>query len=486
MIYDTPTLDAGLVNDLEELDRLRAELGAQVGGGGAWLDGLRRQWRASSAESSIEIEGFSVPADDRVALVSGDNPPDPTDDDRMALACYARAMDHVGVMADDPDFRWVDRVVLDLHFDACSSRRDRAPGRYRCSGIEVTRPGGGPPAYVGPPFDEVPGLMTEVVDWLEEGDLDAHVAVRGAMAHLHVVSVHPFRDGNGRISRIVQSLVLARGGPLAPELISIEEYLGRTTEDYYAVLQEVQGGSYLPTRDARPWVRFCVTAHIDQARRRLDQIADASRRWSFIEGLIDARGWPDRLVIALEQSLAGGVDRASYAAEAGVSAPTASNDLRRLLDAGLIEQRGKGRSTMYFASESLIRDVRSDAWRCQRLRDRGVPGVELEGEPDRVVRVEHGAQGGRDVVATDAAVREGLADDDATCSGVVAQSARAHDRVVQAARGQRGVGVALRLQVDAEVVVAVGAALARARGVEPEEIAEITRVNAARAFGLER
>ena len=67
--------------------------------------------------------------------------------------------------------------------------------------------------------------MDEVVEWLEHGDLDAHVAVRAAMAHLHVVSVHPFRDGNGRISRIVQSLVLARQGLLAPEFSSIEEYL---------------------------------------------------------------------------------------------------------------------------------------------------------------------------------------------------------------------------------------------------------------------
>jgi hypothetical protein len=57
--------------------------------------------------------------------------------------------------------------------------------------------------------------------------------------------------------------------------------------------------------------------------------------------LVKRRGWPDRLVIALEQSLFGGVDRASYAAEADVSPQTASNDLRRLLDAGFVVQRGK-------------------------------------------------------------------------------------------------------------------------------------------------
>lgn len=70
------------------------------------------------------------------------------------------------------------------------------------------------------------------------------------------------------------------------------------------------------------------------------------------------RGWPDRLVIALEQCIFTGVDRASYTAEAKVSAPTASNDLGRLLDAGLVVQRGKGRNTRYVGSEGLHADLR--------------------------------------------------------------------------------------------------------------------------------
>lgn len=357
MLYATPSITHALARQLTELDKLRDRLGDQAGSAGPWLGTLRRQWRASSAESSIEIEGFHVPEGERVAVASGDEPLDPNDDDRMALSCYARAMDHVGVLSDDPAFRWVDRVILDLHFDACYFQKDKDPGQYRRRGIEVTSPSGGPPAYVGPAYEEVPALMGEVVQWLEHGDLEAHVAIRAAMAHLHVVSVHPFRDGNGRISRIVQSLVLAREGLLGPEFVSIEEYLGRNTEAYYAALQKVQGGTYQPERDASTWVRFCIQAHIDQASRRLTQIAEAGARWSFLEQLVEQRNWPDRLVIALEQSLFQGVDRASYAREADIAAPTASNDFRRLLDAGLVVQRGSGRVTRYVASDNLRRDL---------------------------------------------------------------------------------------------------------------------------------
>jgi Fic family protein len=358
MIYRTPPNNKTLARELAQLDELRKRLGDQASVAGPWLGSLRRQWRAASAESSIEIEGFRVSADETLAVASGNEPLHPKDEDRMALSSYARAMDHVGVMSDDPTFRWVERVVLDLHFDACYFQKDNDPGRYRRGGIEVTSPRGGPPAYVGPPHEEVPALMAEVMGWLDHGDVDTHVAVRAAMAHLHLVSVHPFRDGNGRISRILQSLVLAREGLLAPEFVSIEEYLGRNTDAYYATLQKVQGGSYQPERDAAPWVRFCIQAHLEHARHRLAQLAEAGRRWSFLEELVERRHWPDRLVIALEQSSFQGVDRASYAAEADVSAPTASNDFRRLVDAGLVVQQGKGRTTRYVASESLRGDLR--------------------------------------------------------------------------------------------------------------------------------
>lgn len=358
VLFATPQPTPDLAARLAELDDLRRRIGDRAGAAaGPWLGSLRRQVRAASAESSIEIEGYRVPPDEQVGLVSGDRTPDPDDADRMALSCYGRAMDHVGVMAADPGFRWVERAILDLHFDACYFQKDKDPGQYRRGGIEVTAPEGGPAAYVGPPPEQVRDLMAEVVAWLDGGDLEAHVVVRAAMAHLHVVSVHPFRDGNGRISRIVQSLVLARDGLVAPELGSIEEYLHRYTDAYYAMLREVQGGSYQPGRDASSWIEFCVTAHIDQAHRRLRLIDEAGARWSVLERIVERHGWPDRMATALEQSVFGRADRGAYAEEADVSLATASTDFRRLLDAGWVTQRGKGRSTRYEASPALRAEV---------------------------------------------------------------------------------------------------------------------------------
>lgn len=352
MIFSLPRLEQSLLDKLDELEALRHTLERGMQTRGRWMGSLRRQIRASSIESSTSIEGFSVSPEEALALTSGRLIAEPGDEDRQAVACYSRAMVHVGTMAVDPEFRWLDRVILDLHFDACYFQRDKDPGLWRTGPIGVTGADGSL-EYRGPEAGDVVGLMEEVLSWLAEDDLEADVFVRAAMAHLNVISVHPFRDGNGRIARIVQSLVLARGGLGSPEFFSIEEYLGGHTHEYYAALRETQGGSYQPDRDATRWIAFCLDAHIAQAQRRLAQIEQAAVRWQRLEELVSQRGWPERVVIALEQTLLGGTDRSRYADEADVSPATASADLRRALDAGLFEQRSRGRSSSYLASDEL-------------------------------------------------------------------------------------------------------------------------------------
>lgn len=355
MLFATPPIEGPLRRRLDELADLRQRLGSETGRPLRWMGTLRRLVRATAVESSTSIEGYSVSPEEALALVNGDEQPG-GDESRLAVASYGRAMRHVAAMAADPRFRWSERVLLDLHFDACEFQTDKGPGLWRSGPVSVTGPGGRI-AYRAPDADEVPNLMGEVADWLERGDLDAPAVVRAAMAHLHVVAVHPFRDGNGRVARITQSLVFAREGLVSFEFASIEEYLGERTQDYYDVLEQTQGGSYKPERSALHWVEFCVEAHIDQAQRRLTQIAAAATRWTALEALAESRNLPDRMVIALEQALAGATDRGRYANEAGVSAATASADLRRLVDAGLIFQRGLGPSSRYLAADALHREI---------------------------------------------------------------------------------------------------------------------------------
>ncbi|MGK2878000.1 MAG: Fic family protein [Solirubrobacterales bacterium] len=347
-LFASPEIDSETRDLLAEADYLRARIGVTVSSPERWVRELRRQAEAEAYAGSTEIEGFRVGAD-RVAPVVGGALPESRNEE--ALACYAHAMRHVGAMATDPRFEWSWRVVLDLHFDACSFQPEKHPGVQREKPVSVTS-GDRRTAYSAPDASQLDLLSREFVTWLQ-ASAALHPLVAGAMAHLQLVSLHPFEDGNGRISRIVQSLVLAQRGETVAELGSIEPYLARNTADYYRVLESVQGGSWSPGRDASEWLKFCLRAQVEEAARCELTIAEAGRRWAVLDKLVAARDWPDRLAIALERALVTACDRSGYAAEAGVSNPTATNDLRRLVDAGLLESVGAARSTRYVASEDL-------------------------------------------------------------------------------------------------------------------------------------
>jgi Fic family protein len=152
---------------------------------------VRRVLGARAIQGSNSIEGYDVSVEDALAAIGGDEPSEASGDDWNAVSGYRRAMTYVLQLAQDEHFEYTPQILR----------------------------------------------------------------IRAAMAHLNLVMTHPFRDGNGRMSRCLQTLVLARDQILAPQFSSIEEYLGRNTQAYYRVLQQVGGNTWHPQHDARPWIR---------------------------------------------------------------------------------------------------------------------------------------------------------------------------------------------------------------------------------------
>ena len=138
MIFRTPAIVPELQSRLDDLAELRRALGHEVDRPVRWMGSLRRKVRASAIGSSTSIEGYTVSPGEAEDLVGGAVPPAGNDENQLAVACYAQAMDHVGAMAADPNFRWLDRVILDLHFDSCHFQWDKGPGRWRTGPVGVT------------------------------------------------------------------------------------------------------------------------------------------------------------------------------------------------------------------------------------------------------------------------------------------------------------------------------------------------------------
>ena len=353
-LYKTPPKSPALERRLTELDDQRRFLARNLGESAQpWTGALRRLAVAEATVGSTSIEGYGASIEDTVEILAGRPAANASEETQRVIAAYGQAMDRVTVLADDPRFEWAPQTVRELHFLVCFPQREASPGRLREGAMVVTR-GAGREPYRAPVARSVPGLVDELAHWLRSGDVTRHAVVRAAMAHLNLVSIHPFRDGNGRVARVVQSLVLAREGLLRPELVSIEPYLSRHTRDYYAVLEAVQGAEFDPSRDASAWVEFCIEAHVSEASERRRWVELAYARHDFCEELARSERYPERFVSALDQVLLGlPVTNADYRKESSIASPTAVQDLQRLRRDGWLDQEGGGRSIRYVASGKL-------------------------------------------------------------------------------------------------------------------------------------
>lgn len=355
MLFTTPKLTPDELDVVTRIEDLRRTLRYQTSGTPArWSGSLRRAMLARAIQGSNTIEGYTVDLADAMELADGEGPIDPADETRMAIAGYRDAMTYVLQLTKDPHFTYSDGLVRSLHFMMLRYDMSRSPGLWRPGPVFVHHEPTGQMVYEGPDAELVPGLVAELIADIGATN-EAPALVRAAMAHLNLVMIHPFRDGNGRMARILQSLVLAREGILAPEFASIEEYLGRNTQAYYDVLAETGGGTWHPDRGARTWVRFCLTAHLRQARTLSARVEQSERIWSLLEAETVRRGLPDRTVIALfDAALGFRVRNSQYQVHADVSDYAGGRDLRRLVEADLLEPRGEKRGRFYVGHPRLL------------------------------------------------------------------------------------------------------------------------------------
>jgi Fic family protein len=360
MLFATPRLTDDELEVASRVDDLRRALRHQVNSQPRrWTGSLRRVAFARALLGSNTIEGYNVTLADAMALVEDEEPLDAVEETRQAVVGYRDAMTYVLQLSNDPHFTYSEGLVRSLHFIMLKYDMAKGPGLWRLGPVYVHDESSGKIVYEGPSAEEVPSLIAELIGHLQGRDSDPPL-VRAAMTHLNFVMVHPFRDGNGRMARILQSLVLSQEGILAPEFASIEEYLGRRTQDYYDVLAQVGDGRWQPRRDARPWIRFCLTAHFRQARTLARRVRQSERLWTVLGEEAARHGLPERTVLALfDAAMRFRIKNSGYQALAEVSEYAGGRDLKRLVDLDLLEPRGEKRGRYYVGSAALFKLVQT-------------------------------------------------------------------------------------------------------------------------------
>lgn len=352
MLFPVPELSAADEQVLGEIEALRVRLRHHVQGSPAkWTEGLRKYLTADAVAASNSIEGFRVSTVDVRDLLDGERDVEVSSENREETLAYQRMMTYLQTLHDVTDFAFSKGLLNALHWMLQGHRHTgrRPAGRWRRGPVYVTDARDpSVAAYTAPAAQELPALMDELVEWLN-GDDGSRPLVRAAMAHLQLVAIHPWADGNGRMSRSLQTLLIAREGVLAPEFSSIEAWLGRpgNTWEYYRELG-LRGPVYRPDQDVSSWIRFNLTAYHQQAQTVQARWDRSAAVWEALNAFVAAGGSHDRVVAALHDvAMTGRVRRTRYEQAEGLSRQQAQRDLRDLVAGGVLRSVGRTRARYY-------------------------------------------------------------------------------------------------------------------------------------------
>ena len=328
---------------------------------GGWL---RRSALGERRPGLESIEGYNVAENDALAALDDEEPMSADEKTFAEIKGYQRAIEYVLTIGSDPRATYDVTELRAMHFMMLQHEPSKSPGRFRMGPVYVQNDETEQQVYEGSDFAAVPALVHALIDCLES-DHGSDPLVRSAMAHLNLVMIHPFRDGNGRMARALATLVLTRSDIGEPAFSSIEEWLGVRTNtlDYYAAFGHTGHGVWAPRPDANLWLSFCLRAHHMQAQTMVRRFEDAGKYWEQLDRLVAQHALPERVLDPLFDAVLGyRVRRGGYMKRAEIEGHTATRDLAHLAELGLLAAQGSGRGRHYVAAGALVEareDVRS-------------------------------------------------------------------------------------------------------------------------------
>ncbi len=306
---------------------------------------LKRVATIESVGSSTRIEGAKLSDREVERLLSNLDIKSFATRDEQEVAGYAQAMETVFSSYEAIDL--TENHIRQLHRDLLrhSQKDERHRGDYKTlpNHVEAFGPDGASLGVVfgaATPFD-TPRLMRELVDWTrrELESAKQHPLLVIAVFIVVFLEIHPFQDGNGRLSRILTTLLFLRAGYLYTPYTSHEAVIEQNKEAYYLALRNTQATIRTESPDWSPWILFFLKA-LDRQKKRLQAKLE---REHILLGALPALS-TRILELAREH---GRVTVAEAAAAAGVSRNTVKYHIAALVQGGHLRRRGAGRGTWY-------------------------------------------------------------------------------------------------------------------------------------------
>ncbi len=309
------------------------------------LSALRRVATIESIGSSTRIEGSKLSDQEVERLLSNLEIKKFDTRDEQEVAGYAAVMETVFAHADA--IAITKNRTKQLHRDLLlhSTKDERHRGRYKSSpnhvvafdaeGKEI-----GVVFATATPFD-TPRLMSELIDWtrtaLEERQLHPLLVI--AIFVVVFLEIHPFQDGNGRLSRILTTRLLLRCGYAYVPYSSLESVIEQTKESYYIALRKTQGTIRSDAPEWEPWIIYFLRA-LQQQKKRLEKKIERERI------MVDTL--PELSFQILELAREQGRITISHVVKiTDANRNTVKKHLQALVSANYLMQHGTGKGTWY-------------------------------------------------------------------------------------------------------------------------------------------
>lgn len=309
------------------------------------LSALRRVATIESIGSSTRIEGSRLSDREVERLLSNLSIHRFESRDEQEVAGYATLMEMVftsweAIPLDENHLKQLHQVLLKF-----SSKDERHRGHYKTSSNNVAAfdESGAQIGVVfetASPFD-TPRRMTELLDWTndERRKAQLHPLLIIALFAVVFLEIHPFQDGNGRLSRVLTTLLLLQAGYAHVPYSSLESVVEASKQDYYLALRQTQGTIRSDAPDWQPWLLFFLRALTEQMQR--------------LEKKIER----ERIVLAALPALSlqvvefvrehGRITMAEAIRLTGASRNTLKQHLRDLVERHHLAQHGSGRGVWY-------------------------------------------------------------------------------------------------------------------------------------------
>ncbi len=234
---------------------------------------LRRENRIRTIYSSLAIENNTLTLDNVTDVIDGKRvlgPPQDIQEVKNAFEVYERLLEFDPYSVED---------MLSAHRLLMNALVKEA-GRFRTKSVGVFE--GERLVHLGTPADLVPQLVGQLIDWIKTST--AHPLVKSCVFHYEFEFIHPFADGNGRMGRMWQTLLLSRWKPVFAWL-PVESIVKDRQEEYYAVLGKADGAA-----DSTPFIEFMLSAICDALKGVAVAAQDDEQQTAQVERMLDCLG----------------------------------------------------------------------------------------------------------------------------------------------------------------------------------------------------